>query len=232
MKVLELSVKVYASKTIKIEEAPNKIADLINQTLAKDSAYLELHNKNKYKNYVYNSLYPIPKNKVYEGDGVYTIKLRTIDSKLASYFLKELENSYTNTLKVLKIDIKVIPQYHLEKIYSLTPVIIKDSNYGYWKNNLNMDEYVDRLKINLVKKYNAFTDEKISEDFQLFKSVEFLNSKPIGVEYKGITLLGDKLELYIADDEVSQKLAYMSLATGIGEMNSSVGAGFVNYRFI
>ncbi|MGL5870284.1 CRISPR-associated endoribonuclease Cas6 [Clostridium chrysemydis] len=231
MKVIELSVKVYASRNIKIEEAQIKISDLLNQTLAKNKEYLELHNKNKFKNYVYDSLYPISKNKVYESDKIYTFKIRTIDSKLSNYFLKELENNYTNTLKVLKVDIKIIPKYHLEKIYSITSVIEKYEN-GYWKNFFTVDQYIDRLKINLVKKYNSFTGEKITEDFQLFKSIEILNKKPIAVKYKDITLLGDKLELYISDDEVTQKLAYMSLATGIGEMNSSIGAGFVNYKFI
>lgn len=231
MKVIELSVKVYASRNIKIEEAQIKISDLLNQTLAKNKEYLELHNKNKFKNYVYDSLYPISKNKVYESDKIYTFKIRTIDSKLSNYFLKELENSYTNTLKVLKVDIKIIPKYHLEKIYSISPVIEKNEN-GYWKNVSTIDQYIDRLKINLVKKYNAFTGEKISEDFQLFKSIEFLNKKPIAIKYKDITFLADKLELVIADDEISQKISYMAIGTGIGEMNASVGAGFVNYRFI
>ena len=44
-------------------------------------------------------------------------------------------------------------------------------------------------------------------------------------------LLGDKLQLTVADDEVSQRIAYMTLGTGIGE-NNGRGMGFVNFRWL
>ena len=58
-----------------------------------------------------------------------------------------------------------------------------------------------------------------------------MNKKPIGVEYKEIRLLGDKLNLQIADNEMAQELAYFLLGTGIGEMNSR-GYGYCNFRWI
>ena len=53
----------------------------------------------------------------------------------------------------------------------------------------------------------------------------------ISVNYKNIKLLGDKLQLNIADDKLSQKIAYMALGTGLGE-NNSRGLGFVNFRYL
>ena len=61
--------------------------------------------------------------------------------------------------------------------------------------------------------------------------LEFLNEGPIVMEYKNVKLLGDKVRLQIADNDSAQKLAYMSLGTGLLEMNSR-GAGFVNYRWL
>ena len=61
--------------------------------------------------------------------------------------------------------------------------------------------------------------------------LEFLNQGPIVMEYKNVKLLGDKVRLQIADNDSAQKLAYMSLGTGLLEMNSR-GAGFVNYRWL
>lgn len=49
--------------------------------------------------------------------------------------------------------------------------------------------------------------------------------------YKGITLLGDKFDLKIADNKKAQELAYFLIGTGISEMNSR-GAGYCNYKYI
>lgn len=58
----------------------------------------------------------------------------------------------------------------------------------------------------------------------------FLNRKVIAMHYKDISLLGDKIELCIDADPVSQEVAYMLLGVGLGENNSSMGAGYVNYK--
>lgn len=94
-----------------------------------------------------------------------------------------------------------------------------------------MEEYEERMKVNLIKKWNAFENEKMDENFQLYIFMEFLNKVPIMMEYKGIKLWGDKFSLQIADNASAQKLAYMSLGTGILEMNSR-GAGFVSYKWL
>ena len=51
------------------------------------------------------------------------------------------------------------------------------------------------------------------------------------VEYKGIHLLGDKVNLKISDDVRAQELAYVLLGTGIGTMNAR-GYGYCNYRWL
>ncbi len=96
---------------------------------------------------------------------------------------------------------------------------------------MSLSEFEERIKINLIKKYNKFTGEKIEENFDFYTSIEFKNKKPISVNYKNIKLLGDKLQLNIADDKLSQKIAYMALGTGLGE-NNSRGLGFVNFRYL
>lgn len=54
---------------------------------------------------------------------------------------------------------------------------------------------------------------------------------PVPAVYKNVKLLGDKIRLSVADNEAAQNLAYMSLGTGLGEMNSR-GFGFINYRWL
>lgn len=230
MKVFEINMKVYLLDNIKQEDALSEICSFIDETLSRNDDFLELHNKNCYKMYTFNSLYPLEKDRVYKNEGIYAFQIRTIDSKLANYLLNELHKSYTKSIKGLKAEVKIISAHHIHKVYSITPVVIKN-DFGYWKNNITLDEYENRLKVNLIKKYNQLTGENINENFPLFNSLEFNNRKPVGVKYKNINMLGDKLTLHISDDEVSQKIAYMSLGVGLCELNSR-GLGYLNYQWL
>ena len=105
------------------------------------------------------------------------------------------------------------------------------NDFGYWNGNISFDQYAERIKINLIKKYNHFTNEKVDESFPLFTDIEIKNKKPIAINYKGKRILGDKISLNIADDDLSQKIAYMALGTGVLELNAR-GAGYLNYRWL
>lgn len=228
MKVYEISLKVFLLKEIDFSESQSKIADLIDQTLVKDEKFLSIHNKNMYKNYCFNSFYPLEKDGIYKVGSIYTIKIRTIDKEMAMYLNDKIANEYTNCIKALTIEIRIIPKRYIEKIYTITPLIIKNDS-GYWKNSLSFDGFEKRLKENLIKKYNSINETKIDEDFQLYTSIEVNNRMPIACSYKGKKLLGDKVNLVISDDEMAQNLAYMSLGVGLGEINAR-GYGFVNYK--
>ena len=228
--VYELKVKVYLTKTIIKDNMLESISDLIDLSLSKNDRYLQFHKENKYKYYCYNSFYPLEMDGEYKEDNIYTVQLRTIDKELADYLIKELSNTFTNYIKVLKVETKIISKKHINKMFSITPIVLKDST-GYWKGNLSLEDFEQRLKVNLIKKYNKFTGEKINEDFEFYTSLEFKNRKPIGVNYKNIKLLGDKIQLNIADDEISQKIAYMALGTGTGE-NNARGLGFMGFRWL
>lgn len=231
IKVNELTLKVFLLKDIQITESLEKISDLIDKCLAKDKKFLEFHKSNKFKNYTYNSFFPVERSsKVYKEGNIYSIKIRTIDEELASYFKKNLGNECTEYIKSLTIQDKMISKRHIEKIYSITSVVIKTDN-GYWKGNLSLDQFEKRLKENLIKKYNNYFNTKINEEFQLFNMISFDNVKPISCKYKSVSLLGDKLTLNIAENETAQRLAYLAIGTGLGEMNSR-GYGFVNYRWL
>ena len=123
-----------------------------------------------------------------------------------------------------------MPKKFIGEIYTLTPVIIK-TDKGYWRDQISINEFERLLAENLIKKYNQYTGEKIDEDFQLYTGLTFMNRKPVKVEYKGIHLLGDKVNLKISDDVRAQELAYVLLGTGIGTMNAR-GYGYCNYRWL
>ncbi len=227
--VWTVSTKIFVLKDIPVNEIQSELASYIDTAFA-GQKLLEFHEANYYKQYCFSGLWPIEKDGVYKSDRIYTVTIRTVDKKLAQHFLEKLRNHYTETLKGLTTEIKIVPKKIIGEMYSLTSIIEK-TDKGYWKNSMNLSQFEKRLFENAVKKYNQYTKEKMNEDFQLYTSLRFLNKVPVCNSYKGIKLLGDKIHLQIADNKQAQELAYFMLGTGIGEMNSR-GYGFCNFRWI
>ncbi|MBN7771877.1 CRISPR-associated endoribonuclease Cas6 [Clostridium aminobutyricum] len=227
----ELNVKVYLLKDITINEMMGKIAALIDGTLGQDEEYLRFHKENKHKGYVFDGLYPVEREVIYHQGKIYTLRIRTVDSTLADYFEKYLFTAYTDEIKVLTVTKRLIPQKHIEKIYTLTPCVIKN-DFGYWRGHMTIEDYERRIRENLIKNFNQFYGEKINENFELFTRVEFDNRKPISIPFKNnITLLGDKLTLYVSENEMAQSLTCFALGTGVGE-GGSRGFGFCGYKYL
>ena len=230
MQVFKIRLKLYLLQDIPANQVQEKIAAFIDTGLARQTELLHFHEENRYKNYCFDSLYPPERDKIYKKDQIYTVTIRTVDHALANYFSEVYKNHYTNEMKGLVTEICILPKKMIEFLYSLTPVVLKDEQ-GYWRDHMALEQFEERLKINLIKKWNYLTGEKLQEDFPLYTLLEFLNTSPVSTKYKRIHLLGDKLRLQIADHESAQKLAYMSLGTGMLEMNSR-GYGYVNYRWL
>ena len=229
MKVFEILLKVCLLEDIELKDAQTRILKFIDTTLGRESDTLTFHYVNSFKNYCFNSFYPLETDGVYKKGNVYTITIRTIDNYLADYFNNKLSNSYMPLIMGLDSSLKVIPIKKLKKMYSITPLVIKNDE-GYWRNLINFIEFEKRLKFNLLKKYNCICNTRLNKDFRLYSSLEFKNKMPIASKYKGKTLLGDKISINILEDDLSQKIAYMALGTGFGEMNAR-GFGFMGYRW-
>lgn len=230
MDVYQIRLKLYFLQDISADKIQESITFFIDKSFLNDNDLAILHEENRFKNYCYDFPYPWEKNKIYQQDKIYTLTIRTIDKKLADFFKDVCVNTYTREFKGLTADLQIVPQKIIEFIYTLTPLVIKDSR-GYWRKFMSTEEYAYRLKSNLINKWQDFTNEQIDDDFELFSTLEFLNRIPISMNYKQIKLLGDKVRLSISDNPTAQKLAYMAIGTGIGEMNSR-GAGFVNHQWL
>lgn len=230
MQVFQTRIKLYFLQNIPMNHIQSKLTALIDKGFLLNEELKKIHEDNKYKNYCYDLPFPIEQDGLYRQGKIYTVTIRTIDRKMAEYFHEVCVNQYTDEIKGLTADIRILPRKVIETLYTLTPAVLKDER-GYWRSHMSLAEYEARLKANLIKKWNRFEEERMEEDFPLYTLLEFLNDRPVGVEYKNIKLLGDKLRLQLADNDNAQKLAYMSLGTGILEMNSR-GFGFVNYRWL
>ena len=230
MEIFQIRLKVYLLKSIELIDCQSEVTSLIDQVFGENEETIAFHRGRQFKNYTFDLLHPIEKDKIYKKDKIYTLTIRTANSELANLFSNKLAMMHTEKIKSLTTEVKLIHQKQIEKIYSITPIVIKTDN-GYWKKSMSFDQYIDSIRVNLIKKYNEYYKTKMNEDFDLFTGINKINRMPIKCKYKNISFLGDKFEMQVAPNKNAQELAMLAIGTGVGTSNSR-GYGFVNYRYI
>ena len=96
---------------------------------------------------------------------------------------------------------------------------------------MSLQQFEERLKVNLIKKWNAFPgNDKMEEDFQLYDLLEFINQKPVPFIISRYACWGIRYACIFPITRELRNWAYFSLFAGVGECNSR-GAGFVNYQW-
>lgn len=222
MQYYNIKVAVLLKNDTQAFENYEKISKLISASMLKDQALKQLHEENRYKNYVFCNLYPIEKDGIYKAGNIYTFQIRTIDFKLGLKIKQVLNNFQNEEFKVIVSDIESSTQRKINTLATLTPAIITSDKGDYLINN-DMQLVKERILANAQKKYNQLYNEKIDMDF--IKSIKQTNNKPIKIPYKNKNILGYKFEIEVKDDPISQNLAYLILSVGLLEKNAE-GFGF------
>ena len=227
MKIYELKIRTFLLEDIDSSDSLGFISKAIISYLSENEKFLDMHNAKNYKSYCHDNLYPI--KKFYKKNMVYQYRIRSFDEGFVNYIMHGFSDYKDKVFKNLTVDVSIIPKSSISKLFTLNPIIIKN-DFGYWKDNLTLEEFEKRITDNLIKKYKFFIDENI-EDGKFYTGLKFLNEMPIAFKFKNIKLLGDKLELEINMDKRSQDLAYFALAVTFSE-NSAYGAGFLGYKYL
>lgn len=220
MEYFNLKVLVQPKKDILYEETYEKLSHLIAQAMLKDSNLKEIHEKNKYKHYVFCNLYPIEQDLIYKANHNYFFDLRSMNRNFIVKVKQLLSSINNDDFKVIMSNIENHRQRLIHKLKTLTPVIMT-SEKGYLVDSVEFAK--KRILDNTEKKYKDIYSQDISTNF--IKDIKQTNIKPIKIKYKGIYLLGYKFEIEVNDDPISQSLAYINLAEGCGEKNA-IGFGF------
>lgn len=233
MKVYEITVRIYITKNIKVSDMQGVITHFIDSYLNKGEGFAGFHQEKRPKYYTMDLPYPIEKGiQEYKGDSIYQFRIRTISEELLSYLLSGIAEHSTEEIKGLVRTVKVIPRRHISGVYTLTPVILVDTEgRGYWRDVMSFSEYEEMLKKSIIHQYEVCTGEKIDQECPLYDQIALKNKTAIGIPYKGITLLGDKLSIQVADNETAQRVAYFLLGSGLGSKGSR-GFGFLGYKFL
>jgi len=243
LKIFELRCIAWLKEDIVLEDSFDVISKFINYSICKNDEYRQKHNKSGFNNYCFGGFFPIEKEKMYKKGNTYSFTLRTIDEKFAKELVSLLRTNINNSfLQIVQIEQKEKKQFFINELYSVTPVVIslkkenKDSHQQFWNVQSSADIILlqNQLQDNLLKKYEEFFGERLETSQNFIQMLEVKNLKPQSIYFtkqingvqKRVRLIGNKFRIVPNEDEVSQKLAFLSLGVGMGEKNS-YGAGFV-----
>lgn len=231
MKYYELTNTIYLFKDVYFTKMNEIISKFINKALYLDKELSKFHVENEFKGYVFDSLYPREKDKVYKEGSIYVFRIRSIDEKLMKKLGNLLKKVNSKDMKLIATEKKEYKQRHITSVYTATPAVVTLEK-GYWTQDKGIELLMDRIRQNTIKKYKHLYGNDIEYEYDFIQGIELENNKPIAINYKNIKLLGNKFNLTIKDDELSQKLAFILMSTGILEKNSSVGAGYCIAKFL
>ena len=225
MKVYELTVTCQLFKTHHFSQSNELISNFLNGTLKQHTEFNRIHRIRQYKHYVYQTFYPVERDGSYKQGRIYIFKIRTLNKSFADSLTTYLLRRSDLTLTVLSVETHVMKEKHITELRTLTPVITTIDD-GPWLKDKGLFLLQKRLHDNAEKKYKALTNE--DKPFKSFiQQIELLNEKPLALHYKKIKLLGNKVRIHVNEDSDSQLLARTVIGAGLGEKNSSLGAGYL-----
>ena len=231
MKYFELRCKAFLKKEIAFESSFELLSKYISFSMYKEGEG-EVHQKEGFKYYVFGGLLPIEPEKVYKQGNLYSFTIRSLDETLINTLSTTLRQNINNeNLLVVEAHKKAISEFFITELYSATPVIVSISNGKYWTMNESGDIMLlqKQLHDNLAKKYQRFFNEAVHVNQNFIQLIEIKNKVPQNIlitkDGKSIRFFGNKFRIVPNEDEMSQKLAFVALACGVGEKNS-YGGGF------
>ena len=231
MKYYELICSTYVKRDIFFENSFEIISKYISFSMAR-STLESMHNQNSFKHYSFGGFLPLEKEKVYKKGSTYSFRLRSFDEA----FINELSNALRANINnsdflVVATEKKVQREFFISELYSATPVIVSLEDKKFWTMESSGDimQLQRQLHDNLEKKYQSFFDEELKSSHNFIQLLEIKNRVPQNIQIhkngKKIRFFGNKFRIIPNEDELSQKLAFVALACGLGEKNS-YGGGF------
>jgi len=228
MNFYELKISLNLKAPIHFQKSPEALSKLLATALI-NSGY-ELHYKNIPKNYVFSNLGKANEKGFFEGEKEFYF--RSFDKDLVRLVNNSLCFYEDNLFKIGGIEFKEVKYKKIDSMISLNPVfvVMKDGNFWSFEKNGNLSDLFKAIHSNLVRKYEMIFNKKINPTNSFIEYLQIKNNKPQTYFYKGVKFFGWKFYIIPRSDEISQKLAFVALGTGLGHKNSSVGGGFMKWK--
>ncbi len=232
MKYFELTCTAYLKRDIPFKKGFENISKYISYSMVQTQELKLLHENIGFKLYSFGNFFPIESSKIYQKGKNYTFTLRSLDEKFIDTLSQTLRQNINNpNFLVVKTQKKVVKKFFITELYSATPVIVTTRKNLFWTFEKDGDilKLQRQLHDNLEKKYQVFYNQKLKPFQNFIQLLEIKNKTPQIIEFtkddKNIKFFGNKFKIVPNEDEVSQKLAFVALACGLGEKNS-FGGGF------
>ncbi len=239
MRCFEIEIELFLKTELDYKRSLEPLSKMVASSLCEGS-FKSFHQKNDFKYYVISNLANISSNGVYL-KGLNRFVLRTVDNKIAIELVSKLFNYEDKIFKVKNVSLKGVLQKRIKALISLNPVILTytppNSKPRYWTMDSEKGLWylLENLHKNLVKKYENFFGEKIPDDENFIGTIQIKNKKPLSIYYhkNGVEFrfFGNKFYIVPKEDKLSQNLAFLAFACGIGEKNA-LGGGFCRGYFI
>ena len=233
MQYFELICTAYLKEDIAFQNSFDAISKYVSFSMAQTPQLQELHNQERrFKYYTFGSFFPVEKERIYKKGTLYKFTLRSLDENFIDTLAQALTQNTNNPhFLVVETQKRKIKEFFISELYSVTPVVVSSERGLFW--TLDRDGDIVKLQRllhdNLEKKYNDFYGEKLQSLQNFIQLLEIKNQKPQKIwtskNGKEFFFLGNKFRIVPNEDEISQKLAFMALGSGLGEKNS-FGGGF------
>ena len=211
----ELKIVIQLLEDMYYDKSYETISRFISHAMLQDTDLKKYHEERAIKGYVWDSLYPVEKDKTYRAGRIYLFHLRSLNLEFTLKMKKCLELSHDIVFKVLSCQMASYPYRPITRIKSLTPVITTLESGKYWVKEDGLVSLMKRINVCALKKYRRYIGDIDEQPEGFIESIELLNHKPIMVPYKNTSLFGNKLAITCKDDEYSQKLAFAVLGAGL-----------------
>jgi len=234
LKYFELTCTAYIKKDITFTESFEILSTYISYSMMRDTKLKALHHSSGYKYYVFGGLLPIERAGIYTKGNTYKFVIRSLDESFVDTLSKTLRENIDNPhLLIVETHKKPIKQFFVSELYSATPVIVSlQGSDRFWTKEDDLMLLHKQLQENLEKKYQEFYDKPIESSQSFIQLFELKNNRLQTIQTNKTTqsgsivkFYGNKFRIVPNEDEVSQKLAFVALACGLGEKNS-FGGGF------
>lgn len=232
MEFYEATLTCHLNRDIHYAASQEVVAKAINKSMLLDKELSTLHHENSFKLYSFNSFYPVEEDKTYKQGRIYILKIRSLYKTFIIKLSDLLQAVKNEAFRIIAVDIKTVKERYIASLYTITPTLITLENNKHWLPGDDFILLLERFQASLEKKYNAFTGKEVIPMQNFIQSIALLNKKPFSIPYKNTKMLGNKFKINIQEDTISQKLAFIAAATGLGEKSSSLGMGFCRYEVL
>ncbi|MCG8483142.1 MAG: CRISPR-associated endoribonuclease Cas6 [Clostridia bacterium] len=223
MRYFELVVAVKLQDELPFLASYNFIANLISRAMLDEQKLKELHKANTFKFYTFCAFHPLEPEKVYHKGRVYITNIRSLSADFI-LALKRLLPRADYPVKIISTEVRNYEYRPISELRTLTPAVMTVSD-KCWVKEDGVVMLMGSAHINAFKKYRAYFGDMPEPQENFIEYIRQTNHKASKIPYKNTSLLGNKFEIGVKPDEISQKLAFTVLGAGVLE-KSSLGMGY------